>query len=173
MTEKLLTGTLSLNTNKLTAQPFGTFSYDMSHVTRKQSSLGHMTWSVTSGYKVRSTYCPAFWLIHLWYEPRHEKTQQFRSHDLIRHLRIQSQEHLLPSLLAHSAMIWATSRENLSSGFCDQVWFKLACSATKASWGLTILDLASVGIILSKQRTTKKLIFVGHIWYKQGLSWLI
>ena len=52
----------------------------------------------------------------------------------------------------------ATSWENLSSGVCDQVRLKQVCSATEASWSLEILVLASVGIRLSKQRTTKALI---------------
>ena len=54
--------------------------------------------------------------------------------------------------------IWAMSWKNLSSEVCDQVRLKQACSATKASGSLEILDLASIGIILSKQWTTKMLI---------------
>ena len=53
---------------------------------------------------------------------------------------------------------WATPWENLSLGFCNQVLFKPAFSATEASCSLTLLDIASVGIVLSKQRTTKMLI---------------
>ena len=49
---------------------------------------------------------------------------------------------------------WATSRENLSS---YQVWLKPSCSSV-ASWSLEILDIASIGIIVSKQRTIKTLI---------------
>ena len=49
------------------------------------------------------------------------------------------------------AMInWATSRKNVSSGIFDQVRFKPACSTTETSQSLEILDLASIGIILSK-----------------------
>ena len=53
---------------------------------------------------------------------------------------------------------WATSRENVSSGIFDQVTFKPACSATEARENLETLDIASIHIILSKQRTTKVLI---------------
>ena len=54
--------------------------------------------------------------------------------------------------------IWATSRENVSSGVFDQVTFKPACPATEASLYLDTLDIASIHIILSRQRTTKVLI---------------
>ena len=40
----------------------------------------------------------------------------------------------------------------------DQVRHKLACSAIEASWSLEILVIASIGIILSKKRTTEVLI---------------
>ena len=53
---------------------------------------------------------------------------------------------------------WATTRENVSSGVCDQVTFKPTCSATETSYNLETLDIASIHIILSKQRTTKVLI---------------
>ena len=43
-------------------------------------------------------------------------------------------------------------------GVCDQVSLKPAYSATEASWSLGILDLASIGSILSKQQTAKVLI---------------
>ena len=43
-------------------------------------------------------------------------------------------------------------------GICDQVRLKLVCSASETSYGPEILDLASKGIILSRQRTTKALI---------------
>ena len=52
----------------------------------------------------------------------------------------------------------ATSRENVSSGIFDQVTFKPACSVREASQNLETLDIASVRIILPKQRTTKVLI---------------
>ena len=55
-------------------------------------------------------------------------------------------------------MIWATSRENLSSEVCDQVRLKPVCSATDVSWRVAILKLATTGTILSKQRTIKVLI---------------
>ena len=42
-------------------------------------------------------------------------------------------------------------------GVFDQVRLKPACSATETSYSLEILDLASIGIILSKQQTTKAL----------------
>ena len=43
-------------------------------------------------------------------------------------------------------------------GVCDQLTLKLACSAAEASWGLEISAIASRGIKLSRQRTTKALI---------------
>ena len=45
----------------------------------------------------------------------------------------------------------ATSWENVSLRFCKQVRLKLACSATEASYNLETLDIASIGIMLSKQ----------------------
>ena len=33
----------------------------------------------------------------------------------------------------HTVLIWVSSRENLSSGVCDQVWLKPACSTTETS----------------------------------------
>ena len=53
-----------------------------------------------------------------------------------------------------SPMVWAMSWKNVSLGICDQVKLKPACSATEASYSLETLDIASIGIILSKQRTT-------------------
>ena len=55
-------------------------------------------------------------------------------------------------------MKWATSRENVSSKIFDQVRFKPAWSATEPGQNLESLDIASVYIILSNQRTTKVLI---------------
>ena len=52
----------------------------------------------------------------------------------------------------------ATSRENLSSKVCDQVRLKPAYSATESSLSLEILDIAIIGIVLSKLRTTNALI---------------
>ena len=43
-------------------------------------------------------------------------------------------------------------------GVCDQIRLKLACSASEASYSLEIWGFASIGIILSKQRTTKALV---------------
>ena len=43
-------------------------------------------------------------------------------------------------------------------GVSDQVRRKLACSTLETSWSLEILDLASIYIILSRQRTIKELI---------------
>ena len=40
-------------------------------------------------------------------------------------------------------------------GVCDQVRLKLVCSARETSWCIEILDLASIGNILPRQRTTK------------------
>ena len=53
---------------------------------------------------------------------------------------------------------WASSWENVSSGVYDRGRPKPACSATEASWSLETLDIASIHIILFKQRTTKVLI---------------
>ena len=55
-------------------------------------------------------------------------------------------------------IIWAPSKENESSGVCDQLRFKPVCSATEASQNPQSLDLASIDTILSKQWTTKVLI---------------
>ena len=44
------------------------------------------------------------------------------------------------------------------SGISDQVRLKPACSAKKASYSLEIVHVASIGIILSRQQTTKALI---------------
>ena len=54
--------------------------------------------------------------------------------------------------------IWASSWENVSSGVCDQVRLKPACSDTEESYSLESLDLESTHTILSRQRTTKELI---------------
>ena len=67
-------------------------------------------------------------------------------------------------------------------GVFDKVGLKLASSATENSYTLEILDLASIGIILSEQLTTKALIrlhwctgwsapFFVRIWNKQIFSW--
>ena len=56
------------------------------------------------------------------------------------------------------SIIWPTSRESVSSGIVEQVRFKPVCSATEACWKFETLDLASIRIILSKQRTIKVLI---------------
>ena len=42
--------------------------------------------------------------------------------------------------------------------FSNQARLKPACSAAEASSSLETLDIASIGIILSKQQTTKVLI---------------
>ena len=41
-------------------------------------------------------------------------------------------------------------------GVCDQVRHKLACAATETSTSLEISYIATTGIILSKERTTKE-----------------
>ena len=43
-------------------------------------------------------------------------------------------------------------------GVCDQVRLKPVCSGTQTRSSLEILNLASIGIVLSKQQTTKVLI---------------
>ena len=50
-----------------------------------------------------------------------------------------------------SATIRAKSQENLSLGVCNLVRLKPAFSATDTSWSLEVLDLASMGIMLSRQ----------------------
>ena len=55
------------------------------------------------------------------------------------------------------------SQENLSLGAGNQVRLKPACSATETSWSLEISDIATIGVILSKQRTTKALIRLLHL----------
>ena len=54
--------------------------------------------------------------------------------------------------------MWAMSRENLSSGFSDQVRLEPACSASETSYRLEILDIETRGIIISQQRIIKALI---------------
>ena len=53
---------------------------------------------------------------------------------------------------------WAMSCKNVSSRIFDQIRFKSVCSATEASQNLETLDIPSIHIILSTQRTTKVLI---------------
>ena len=43
-------------------------------------------------------------------------------------------------------------------GVCDQVRHKPGCAATEAGWRLEILDIETLGIVLSRQQTTKALI---------------
>ena len=50
--------------------------------------------------------------------------------------------------LIKTSLIWASSRENLSSVVCDQVRLKPVYSATKTSKRLETLGLATIGIIL-------------------------
>ena len=66
-------------------------------------------------------------------------------------------------LLTHRyhTMLSAMSQEDLSLGVCDQVRFKLACSALDTTYSIEISDLASKGIILSRQQTRKALIRCG------------
>ena len=47
----------------------------------------------------------------------------------------------LPSWSSNAShnFIWASSRENLSSGVCDQATLKLACSATETGWSAPLL----------------------------------
>ena len=84
--------------------------------------------------------------------------------------------------LIKTSLIWASSRENLSSVVCDQVILKPVCSATETSERLETLGLATIGILLSKLWTKKiadqtvwmhSLIwtFVVHVWHKQVFSW--
>ena len=50
------------------------------------------------------------------------------------------------------------SQENLSSGVCDQLRLKLACSATEAVYSHEIANIETRNILLCRQRTTKALI---------------
>ena len=43
-------------------------------------------------------------------------------------------------------------------GDLDQLRLKSACTATETSWSLEILDLESIGVVLSRKRKTKVLI---------------
>ena len=49
--------------------------------------------------------------------------------------------------LIQCILIWATSRENMSSEICKQVRLKPPWSATEASWSLETLDIASMGTV--------------------------
>ena len=55
------------------------------------------------------------------------------------------------------AYFWATSRENLISEVCDTATLKPSAQLQRLA-RLTILDIASTGVILSWQPTSKKLI---------------
>ena len=77
-------------------------------------------------------------------------------------------------------LMWATSWENLSSGVCDQVWLKPACSETYTCKLARVLKFRTTtrGVILSRQRTTKALsdqtgcmrrlicVFIVRMWHK-------
>ena len=66
-----------------------------------------------------------------------------------------------PLLLAYAIgtkFAWRGPFEPTVFGISDQVRLKLTCSATEAIYSLEILYIASRGIILSRQRTTKALI---------------
>ena len=60
--------------------------------------------------------------------------------------------------LLSTGLNWATTWENVSSGVCDQVRLKLACSATEATMRLEFLVTETRDITLCRQRTTKALI---------------
>ena len=62
------------------------------------------------------------------------------------------------SIGAYKFLIWATTRQNVSSGVSDQIRLKPACAATEANMRLEILVTETRGITLSRQRTTKALI---------------
>ena len=58
-----------------------------------------------------------------------------------------------------SHVMWAVSWENLSSSFATRfVWHKPAFSASEASYNLEILDIESIGTVLSMEQITKMLI---------------
>ena len=73
--------------------------------------------------------------------------------------------------------IWAMSWENLSSEVCDHVRLKPACSGTEANCSLEFGGIATINVVLSRQRTTKALIwaFVVCILHKTGflMMWLM
>ena len=54
--------------------------------------------------------------------------------------------------------LWATTRQNVSSGVSDQARHKPACTATEAIYSLEISAIKFRDIILSRQWTTKVLI---------------
>ena len=69
--------------------------------------------------------------------------------------------------------------KNLSSEVCNQVRLKPACSANLMLATLGFSNIVTIGIMLSRQRTTKVLIrlsrliciFVVRIWHEQVFSW--
>ena len=66
--------------------------------------------------------------------------------------------------------MWASSWENLSSGFATRVDSNRPVHPQR----LEILDLETKGIILSRQRKQRRRLicaFVVRIWHKQVLSW--
>ena len=66
--------------------------------------------------------------------------------------------HIIGGTSSSATLIWTPSRENLSSEVCDQLMQKPVCSATEAGWSPETLDITSMGITLSRKRTTKTLI---------------
>ena len=63
--------------------------------------------------------------------------------------------HIVNTMAHRKIMMNEPDHEKTCLWGLDQVRLKSACSATEAIQCLGILDLASVGIIVSRQRTTK------------------
>ena len=78
-------------------------------------------------------------------------------------------------ILLYWLNIWATSRENLSSGVCDQVWLKPSCAAAETSKSLEISDVETRGSILSTAkilniRTPKKFAVITLKFKQHGFT---
>ena len=92
---------------------------------------------------------------HVWWHSRADK--MFRiSVKQWKYLR--SENH--PYCIMHhkGKEVWATLQENLFSSVFNKVRFKTTCSATEASKGLEIFDVAKIDAMLSGQRTANMLI---------------
>ena len=77
------------------------------------------------------------------------------------------------ALVLQRCIKWSSSWENLSSGFPTRLDSNQSTQLQRLAKSLEILAIASIGIILFRQRTTKALIcaFVVCIWQKQIFSW--
>ena len=66
--------------------------------------------------------------------------------------------HIIFGVNKNSALIWASSRENLSLGFATRVDSNQSAQSQNLGRGLKFSDKETRGIMLSRQRTTKVLI---------------